>query len=209
MKEELIEAFVDMEEAGALEIANAMLDNGVDPLEVLDACRMALVAIGERFGRGEAFVPELIMAGEMMNAIGAVVKPRLTTEGDVKKHGIVVIGTVEGDIHDIGKDIVGFMLDVNGFEVVDLGVDVPPEVFVEKIKETGTKVVGLSGLLTLAFESMKKTVDAITEAGLRDQVKIMLGGAPVDEHVVRLARADAWGKDAMQAVALAQEWIGG
>jgi 5-methyltetrahydrofolate--homocysteine methyltransferase len=119
------------------------------------------------------------------------------------------MGTVEGDIHDIGKDVVVFMLEANGFEVIDLGVDVSPDAFVQKIGETRPDVVGMSGLLTLAFQSMKETVDAIREAGLRDEVKIMLGGAPVDEHVQEYSGADGWGKDAMEAVALARQWVGG
>jgi len=116
---------------------------------------------------------------------------------------------VAGDIHDIGKDLVTFMLDVSGFEVFDLGIDVPVQKFVDAIKETGSTVVGLSGFLTLAFDSMKETVDAIKEAGLRDDVKIMIGGGQMDEQVRDFAGADAFGKNAMEAVKLAQGWIGG
>ncbi len=148
------------------------------------------------------------MAGEIMGDITAVVKPRLADQGPEQKLGKVLVGTVAGDIHDIGKDIVVFMLDVNGIDVLDLGVDVPPETFVEKIKEFQPAVVGMSGLLTVSFEGMKKTVDAIEEAGLRDSVKIMIGGAPVDDFVQAYAGADAWGKDAMTAVSLAKNWIG-
>ena len=126
-----------------------------------------------------------------------------------KKGGKVIIGTVAGDIHDIGKDLVVFMLDVNGFDVYDLGIDVPVERFVEKIKETGSKVVGLSGFLTLAFNSMKDTVEAIKAAGLRDEVKIMIGGGQIDEQVKSFTGADAYGRDAMEAVKLARGWIGG
>ena len=119
------------------------------------------------------------------------------------------MGTVAGDIHDIGKDIVVFMLDVSGFEVFDLGIDVPVQKFVDKIKETGSGVVGLSGFLTLAFQSMKDTVEAIKKAGLRNEIKIMIGGGQIDEQVRSFTGADAYGKDAMDAVKLAKGWIGG
>ena len=113
-----------------------------------------------------------------------------------------------GDIHDIGKDIVVFMLDVSGFEVYDLGIDVDPQRFVDKIKETEAPIVGLSGFLTLAFESMKDTVQVIKDAGLRDKVKIMIGGGQIDEDIRKYSGADAYGKDAMTAVSLAKKWVG-
>jgi methanogenic corrinoid protein MtbC1 len=122
-----------------------------------------------------------------------------------EKLGKIVIGTVEGDIHDIAKDIVTFMLDLNGFEVTDLGVDVPPAKFVEAVKQTGAKIVGLSGFLTLAFDPMKDTVKALKGAGLTD-VKVMIGGGQIDENIRQYTGADAYGKDAMAAVALAKEW---
>jgi 5-methyltetrahydrofolate--homocysteine methyltransferase len=123
--------------------------------------------------------------------------------------GRVLMGTVDGDIHNIGKDIVSFLLDVNGFKVRDIGVDVSPEKFVEEIKDFQPQVVGMSGLLTLAYDSMKNTVQAITDAGLRDSVKIMIGGAPMSEKVKEYAGADAYGKDAIVAVTLVKEWVGG
>jgi len=209
MTQELIAAFVDIREEEALQRTKELLAEGTEPMVILDACREALDIIGQRFERKEAFVPELIMAGEMMNAITEVVKPKLAQEKPTEPLGKVLMGTVEGDIHDIGKDVVVFMLEANGFEVIDLGVDVSPDAFVQKIGETRPDVVGMSGLLTLAFQSMKETVDAIREAGLRDEVKIMLGGAPVDEHVQEYSGADGWGKDAMEAVALARQWVGG
>ena len=205
---ELVNAMVDMREEDALRLTKEMVASGADPIEILDACKEALEIIGQRFEEGEAFVPELVMAGEMMGQITDLVKPQIEQEAPIEPLGKVLMGTVEGDIHDIGKDVVVFMLDANGFEVIDLGIDVAPETFVEKIRETQPDVVGLSGLLTLAFESMKETVDAIQAAGLRDDVKIMIGGAPVDEHVQEYAGADDWGADAMQAVSLAKKWVG-
>jgi 5-methyltetrahydrofolate--homocysteine methyltransferase len=207
MSQELVSAITDMREEDALKITNELLDAGTPPLEVLDDCKQAMDIIGERFENGEAFIPELILAGEMMTEISTIIKPRLGGETGAAKIGKVIIGTVEGDIHDIAKDIVAFMLDINGFEVTDLGVDVPPAKFVEAVQQTGAKVVGLSGFLTLAYDPMKETVAALNDAGL--DVKTMIGGGQIDEQVRVYTGADAYGKDAMAAVALANEWIGG
>ncbi len=209
MSQEFIDAFTDMREEEALKIAHDMLEGGAEPLELLQACKEAMTVISQRFEEGEAFVPELVMAGEIMQQVADVVKPRISTSVETPYLGKVVIGTVVGDIHDIGKDIVVFLLDVNGFEVHDLGVDVPPQKFVEKIKEVKPEVVGLSGFLTLVYDAMKETVDAIEAAGLRDDVKIMIGGGTVDEQIKQYTGADAFGADAVQAVALAQGWVGG
>ena len=165
--------------------------------------------VGRRFEDGEYYLPELMMAGEILNAITDIVKPVLAQAPDVARRGKVLIGTVAGDIHDIGKNIVTFMLDVNGFEVLDLGIDVAPEKFVAGIREFQPQVVGLSGFLTLAFDAMKETVEAIEAAGLRDSVKIMIGGGQVTDKIREYAGADAYGDDAMEAVNLAAEWIGG
>jgi methanogenic corrinoid protein MtbC1 len=205
MSQELIDAVVEMREDDALRLTGELLDDGTAPMDILDSCRSALDVIGKRFEEGEAFLPELMMAGEMMTAISAMVKPRLAEESTAEKLGKVVLGTVEGDIHDIGKDIVIFMLDLNGFEVTDLGVDVPPAKFVEAVKETGAKIVGLSGFLTLAFDPMRDTVSALKAAGLTD-VKVMVGGGQIDEQFRQYAGADAYGRDAVAAVALAKDW---
>jgi methanogenic corrinoid protein MtbC1 len=154
-------------------------------------------------------LPELMLAGEMMNEIMAVIKPGLAESTTEEHLGKVVIGTVEGDIHDIGKDIVSFMLNVNGFDVLDLGVDVPAEKFTEAIKDFQPQVVGLSGFLTLTYDVMKDTIEAIKAAGLRDGVKIMIGGGQMDDQVRAHTGADAYGKNAMAAVKLAKDWIGG
>jgi 5-methyltetrahydrofolate--homocysteine methyltransferase len=206
MSQELIQAITDMREEDALNITKQMLENGADPITILESCRDAMGIIGQRFETGECFIPELILAGEMLSQISAIIKPRLQQNGASQKIGKVILGTVEGDIHDIAKDIVGFMLDVNGFEVTDLGVDVPPAKFVEAVKQTGAKVVGLSGFLTLAFDPMKFTIQALKEAGLTD-VKVMIGGGQIDENIRQYTGADAYGKDAMAAVALAKSWL--
>lgn len=205
----LKDLIVNVEEDEALMKAKQMLAEGASPMAVLDECREAMQEVGRRFEQGEYFVPELVLAGDIMQAISAETKPLIQQQSGQKKLGKVVIGTVEGDIHDVGKDIVVLMLDVNGFEVYDLGIDVPASVFVEKIKEVKPEVVALSGFLTLAFDSMKSTVEAIDAAGLRDQVKIMVGGGTVDEQVKVYAKADGYGFDAMTAVNLAKQWTEG
>ena len=205
MSQELIDAITDMREEDALKITHELLDAGTSPLDILNACKAAMDVIGKRFETGEAFIPELILAGEMMTAVSDVIKPRMAEESTGEKLGKVVFGTVEGDIHDIAKDIVVFMLDLNGFDVTDLGVDVPPAKFVESVKETGATIVGLSGFLTLAYDPMKETVAALKDAGL--DVKIMIGGGQIDEQIREYTGADAYGRDAMSAVALAKDWV--
>ena len=165
--------------------------------------------VGQRFASEKYFIPDLVFSGEILKGVVNILEPHLKKGEEAERLGKVIIGTVAGDIHDIGKDLVVFMLDVSGFEVIDLGIDVPVQKFVDTIKESGSKVVGLSGFLTLAFQSMKDTVDAIKEAGLRDSVKIMIGGGQIDDQVKSFTGADAYGKDAMAAVTLAKGWIGG
>lgn len=210
MSKELVDAVVDMNEEEALKIADRLLEEGAEPLSLLDDCREALGIIGDRFAAGECFVPELILAGEMLRQIGDKVKPLIEASGSgpQEKIGKIVFGTVEGDIHDIAKDIVVFMLDINGFDVMDLGVDVPAAKFVEAVKEFKPQVVGLSGFLTLAYDPMKNTVQALKDAGLRDSVKVMIGGGQMDDNVAAYAKADAYGKDAMAAVELSKKWVG-
>jgi 5-methyltetrahydrofolate--homocysteine methyltransferase len=209
MSQELIDAFTSIREELAVNIAKEMLERGEEPLEVIEVCQEAVRIIGERFQAGEVFLPELIMAGEIMSSISLVVMPKIKTERERKNKEKVLFGTVQGDIHDIGKDIVVFLLEANGFEVIDLGVDVPTSTFVDQILETKAPILGLSGLLSLAFDSMKDTVQAIEEAGLREKLKIMIGGGPVDDTVREYSGADAWGANAMAAVTLASKWTKG
>lgn len=208
MSEELLEAMIHMKESEALEITRTLLDSGEDPFKILEICTHAMEEVGKRFEESTYFLPELIMAGKISSQISAIVKPRLKGEVISEKRGKVLIGTVQSDIHNIGKDIVAFLLDVNGFEVKDIGIDVAPEKFVEAILEFKPQVVGLSCLLTVAYDSMKNTVQAIKEAGLRDDVKIMIGGGTMTDDVCEYTNADAFGKDAVAGVALAKKWIG-
>ena len=209
MTDELIQAIVDLREDDALAIAGRLLAEGAGPVGILDDCKRAMEVIGERFACGEAFIPELIMAGEIMQGISAQLKPHLAGAPTEEKLGVVVLGTVEGDIHDIGKDIVATMLDIAGFEVVDLGVDVKIERFIATAQEKHAQIIAMSCLLTGAIDAMKKTVAAAGEAGIRGDVKLMVGGAPITEQVVAYTGADGFGRDAVEAVELAKQWIGG
>lgn len=206
MTEELLHALVEMQEGEALRKARELLDGGRDPLVILEACSRAMETVGARFEKGEYFLPHLMMAGEMLKQISDMIKPLIREEKREGEQDRVLMGTVKGDIHDIGKNIVVFLLEANGFEVRDIGIDQPPEKFVETIREFHPRVVGMSGLLTLAFDSMKKTVQAIEEAGLREKVRIMIGGGQVTERVREYTGADAWGPDAVAGVRLARQW---
>jgi len=208
MSDELVDAIADMHDEEAIELARRLLDGGTPPAEVLEDCRKAMAIVGKLFEDEEYFIPELILAGETLRAISEIVKPRMAGGGETARNGRIVLGTVQGDIHDIGKDIVSFMLDVNGFEVFDLGVDVAPETFVAKVREVRPEIVALSGFLTLSFDAMKETVEALEKADLRDGVKIMIGGGTVDNNVLEYAHADAYGDTAADAVNLAKGWTG-
>ncbi len=207
MAANLVDALADLKEEEALKIVKDRLGAGEEPLKILGDARKGMEIVGKRFASSEYFIPDLVYSGEILKGVTELVKPKMVKVAESKKLGKIVFGTVAGDIHDIGKDIVVFMLDVNGFEVYDLGVDVPVQKFVDKIKETGAPIIGLSGFLTLAFDSMKETIDAISGAGLRDKVKIMIGGGQMSEEVRKYTGADAFGKDAMAGVSLAQKWI--
>lgn len=200
------EALTELQEEKVLDLVGKALAAGTPAPDILAACQSGMVAVGERFERQEYFVSDLMMSGEIFKQISALLEPGLQAEA-VASAGKVVIGTVEGDIHDIGKDIVVSMLRSANMEVIDLGVDVPSRRFVEALRDSGGTVLGLSGLLTLAFDSMKDTVAAVDEAGLRGQVRIMIGGGPVNGEVCAMVGADDWGKDAQAAVRLAQQWL--
>jgi methanogenic corrinoid protein MtbC1 len=211
MTESLIHALVEMEEHEALQKARQLLDEGTEPLRILKACSEAMETVGKRFEANEYFLPQLMLAGEMVTQISEMIKPEMKGEAGSAGSdslGKVLMGTVKGDIHDIGKNIVCFMLEVNGFAVRDIGIDVPPGKFVEAIKEFKPQVVGMSCLLTLGYDSMKETVQAIKDAGLRDEIKIMIGGAQVSEKIREYAGADAHGEDAIAAVRLVKKWRG-
>lgn len=211
MSQELTSLLSDLKEEEALTFVEKSLEQGTKASDLLGQAKEGMNVVGQRFADQVYFIPDLIYSGEILKQVVRLLEPHLKDEVSEEKEvqGRIVIGTVAGDIHDIGKDLVSFMLDVNGFEVTDLGIDVPVKKFVDAIQETGCQVVALSGFLTLAFDSMKETVEAIKAAGLRDQVKIMIGGGQMDDQVCQYTGADAYGLDAVAAVQLANGWIGG
>jgi 5-methyltetrahydrofolate--homocysteine methyltransferase len=209
MPKDFVNLLADLKEDEVLKLTKQRLESKEDPMKILEDSRKGMEIVGKRFADGEYFLPELVFSGELIKEITEIVKPHLTkSSAKIKRLGKVVIGTVAGDIHDIGLNIVDFMLDVNGFEVTNLGVDVPAEKFVKAMKDTKAPVLGLSGFLTPAFDAMKETVEALEKAGLRKNIKIMIGGGQMDDEVRKYAKADAFGKDAMAAVALSKKWIG-
>jgi 5-methyltetrahydrofolate--homocysteine methyltransferase len=209
MEEDLVTLIAELKKQEAIQVTEQRLKSGEDPLKILDDGKKAMQIVGRRFSEGTYFIPDLVYSGKILEQIAELVKPGLAQAPQTGKLGKIVLGTVAGDLHDIGKNLVTFMLDVNGFAVYDLGIDVKPQIFVDKIREIQPQIVGLSGFLTSVYQAMKDTVDAIAAAGLRNDVKIMIGGGVMDEEVRKFAGADAYGQDAMAAVNLAKDWIGG
>ncbi|MDA8337487.1 MAG: cobalamin-dependent protein [Peptococcaceae bacterium] len=204
----LTRALVELNEERVLAAVNERLAAGEDPLAIIKECNEAMVEVGKLFEKKEYYLSELIMSGEIMKGVMAVLEP---LPGEVKTgahEGTVVIGTVKEDIHDIGKNIVVSLLKGTGFEVVDLGVDVASADFVAKVRETGTKVLGLSTLLNFTYPEMKKVVDDLSAAGLRDKVKVVIGGAPCNERVREFVGADYYAPDAVAGVNICKEVYG-
>jgi methanogenic corrinoid protein MtbC1 len=204
--EEIESALAELKEDLVLQLVKDALAAQVSAHDILTACQAGLTEVGRRFECRDYVVSDLMMSGEIFREIGIWLEPELKANGSATT-GKIVFGTVKGDIHDIGKDIVVNTLRSANFDVIDLGVDVPPEIFVNTIRETGAKVVAMSGLLTLALESMKATIRAFEIAGLRRDVKVMIGGSPVDANACRFVGADDWGSSAQQAVKLATVWL--
>jgi len=211
MSQRLIDAVIELDEDRALSEIKKAAAEGVDPLTIIEECRQGLQVVGERFDQGDYFLSELVVGAEIFREAMEILGPAMAAKKGErpKSAGTVVLGTVKGDIHDLGKSIVGAMLQANGFVVHDLGVDVPPQAFVDKVKETGAGVLAMSALLTLSFDAMKETIASLREAGLREQVRIMVGGGPVDENVKRYVGADAYGRNAVQAIDIAKSFVGG
>ena len=198
-RDKIVEAIIELDEQVALELADGMIKSGAEPVEILERCREGMSIVGEKFESGDFFLSEMIMAAEIFNQIMSIVRPHLMSALSEAK-GKVVIGTVEGDVHDIGKNIAIALLEAEGFDIVDLGVDVPPATFVDAIREHEPDIVGMSSLLTVALETTKQTIDAITEAGLRDKVRIIVGGGRIDSHATEYIKPDASTDNAAQGV---------
>jgi 5-methyltetrahydrofolate--homocysteine methyltransferase len=184
------------------------LEQGMAPKDILDnGMVVGMNEVGARFKRGDMFVPEVLMSADAMQAGLQILRPHLAATG-VKMIGKIVIGTVKGDLHDIGKNLVGMMCEGAGFDVIDLGFNVPPEKFIEAIKQNQPEIVGMSALLTTTMRAMGHTIKAIEEAGLRDQVKIMVGGAPVDRDFADRIGADGYGSNAVAGSEVAKRFVG-
>jgi corrinoid protein of di/trimethylamine methyltransferase len=215
MSDELFSAMrqtiVDGEAEQAADLARQALAQGIDPLAAIDQGFVpGVLYVGEQFGRGEMFLPDLMLAGEALKAAIAVLEPEMQKRGVQRQTlGKVVLGTVKGDIHEIGKTLVAAMLTAHGFAVYDLGVDVPFEQFAAKAREVGADLVGVSALLTTTMAGQRAVIKALEEANLRPQVKVMVGGAPVTRRWAEEIGADGYGEDAIAAVAVAKRLVGG
>ncbi len=214
MKEELLRSLTDAvtgyDVDAAVKLAEEVLKAGVDPVDAIQkGLAKGVRTVGDRFAAGEAFLTELMIAAEAMKQAMAILEPAIPKRAKAAKRalGKIVIGTVEGDIHDIGKSIVGTMLTVAGFEVVDLGVDVPVMKFIEKTKEVEPDIIGMSALMTTTMVKMKDVIKILDADGLRKKVKVMVGGAPTSKEWAREIGADAHGGDAMEAVEVAKKLI--
>lgn len=202
----IYDAILEGERENTKKQVQAALEQGVEARTILDKMIEAMGEVGRLFEEGEYFVPEMLISARSMQEGLGVLKPHLA-EADVKAVGKVVAGTVKGDLHDIGKNLVVMMLEGGGFEVVDLGCDVSPEQFVQAVKETGAQIVAMSALLTTTMPNMKVTIDALKEAGLRDKVKVMVGGAPLNAQYAEQIGADGYSPDAPGSVRLAKSLL--
>jgi len=205
----LRDSLVELDSERVKEKVNFALRKGIEPLEIVNSLADGMRMVGERYEAGDFFLPELMMAGEIMTEAMAIISPYLRGSRRVQRMGKVVLGTVEGDLHDIGKNIVKTMLTSAGFEIIDLGADVSAKRFVESVRNEEPNIVALSALLTSTMDKMKEVVDELKEKGLRKGIKILIGGAPIDEGFAERIGADAYGKDAMDAVRKAKSLVGG
>ena len=209
-REALLEAVIDLDEDKSYELVTQLLKDGVNTNEIIEILREGVEVVGDKFSKKEYFLTELVMAGEIFSQAASIMEPYIKEDasgGNTSE--TIVIGTVEGDVHDIGKNIFVTLLKSAGYNVIDLGVNIPSQSFVEKVKETGAKVVAYSGLLTVALEAMNATTEALKQAGLRKKVKIIIGGLPVDELWMKEAGADAFTDNAFEGVKIVKKWLGG
>lgn len=202
---ELTQALADLDKEQVNNLVEGRLGSGTEPLEIIGELNAGLGVVGDRFTAGEYFLSELIYSSHIMKGVMERLEPRLGDVGPGKSAGTVVIGTVKGDIHDIGKNIVVALLRGAGFEVIDLGVDVAMETFVKTVTETGAKVLGLSALLNFTIPEMKNVVDALVSTGVRKRVRVIIGGAPTDERVQDYTGADYYAIDAPTGVKICKQ----
>jgi len=204
---DLITAMADIDDEQVIDLIEKQLSEGREPVLILGDLKKGMDIVGQRFSDNEYFLVELVMSADVFKRAMEILEPKLLSTQKEGKSGKVVIGTVAGDVHYIGKNLVIAFLVSNGFEVFDLGEDVSPEKFVEKLKETNANVLALSGLITTTHDVMKQTIDALSEAGIRNNVRVMIGGGDIDQSVVEYTGADAFGKDAMSSVDIARKFI--
>ena len=210
--QDLIDAMVEMKEAELLALTKKYLENGAEAADVLKGYQEAMSIVGKRFEEEIYFIPELILSGEMMKQGATLIGPYLkegSEDADIKGKKKFLLATVHGDIHDIGKDIVHMMMELSGFEVLDLGVDVPSDKIIAEAKSFEPDVIGLSGLLTLAYEPMKQVVSKLREAGLREACKVIIGGAQTDQSICEFVGADAYATDVVSGVNHCKQWVAG
>jgi len=206
----LAELVAELEEDTVLELVRQRLQAGDDPLKIINECNEGMRLVGQRYEQGEYFVAGLIMCGEIFREVVELVQPLIEQQSEGNASGRVLVGTVSGDIHDIGKNMFGMLLSCHGFDVIDLGVDVQPDVFAAKAVEIKPDVVGLSGLITASFESMKDTVTALRAQAEANNLSfpIIIGGGMIDDQVCQYVGADYWMPDAMAGVRLCEELLG-
>ena len=207
-KDDLLHCVIDLEEEKAYDLVKKLLEDNIDPKEIIEILSKGVEVIGDKFSKKEYFLTELVMAGEIFQQSAKILEPALKKDdAKEKSKGVVVVGTVKGDVHDIGKNIFVTLLQCAGFEVHDLGVDIPAQDFVGKVKETNAEIVGYSGLLTVALDTMKETTEALKSEGLRDKVKIIIGGLPTDEMWMKEVGADAFTDNAFEGVKIVKKWV--
>jgi len=200
-------AMGELDEDTVLEVINQiMAEGGKEAQEALEACQKGLSIVGDKFETGEYFVADLIYAGAVMTDAVKILQPALASGNNASSRGKMILCTVKDDLHDIGKNIVKSMLEAASFEVLDLGIDVAPEVIVSKAKESSISIIALSGVLTLALDSMKATVEAFKAAAMRENVHIIIGGAPVNDAACKYIGADAWAHNPQVTVRTCVEW---
>jgi len=208
--QKMAQSIIDGDSDAAVALAQQAVASGLDPLEAItQGFVMGVNQVGEAFAKGDAFLPELVMAGEAMKAAVSTLEPEMQKRGIQRTMlGKVVLATVEGDIHEIGKSLVGTMLSASGFQVFDMGVDVPTARIIAKAKEVDADIVGLSALLTTTMVKQKEVIEELDKQGLRKKIKVMVGGAPVTRDWVQKIEADGFSEDAIGAVGIAKQLVG-